>query len=246
MSTAALPAPGLDRLTRVELRKMLDTRAGTWLAAAVLLLTAGLVVLVVLTGNESDHVLDQMLNAAVAPASLLLPIVGILLVTSEWSQRTTLTTFALVPRRGRVIAAKVLASVALSLVAFGFAVVAAVVGTALSGDGAWTLEAGFGAQIAVYLVASTLIGTAVGAALLRSAPAIVIYFALPIAWAVLTQSIHALDDAGRWLDLSQTIGNMTEHPLTGTEWARVATSLLLWLALPLAIGTWRIVRGEVN
>ena len=63
-----------------------------------------------------------------APASVLLPIVGILLVSSEWSQRTGMVTFALVPRRGRVIAAKLLASVVLSLVALALCIVVAVVG----------------------------------------------------------------------------------------------------------------------
>ena len=42
-------------------------------------------------------------------ASVLLPIVPILLMTSEWSQRTALSTFALVPVRERVIGAKLLA-----------------------------------------------------------------------------------------------------------------------------------------
>ena len=60
--------------------------------------------------------------------TLLLPIVGILLVTSEWSQRTAQVTFTLVPRRGRVLAAKVSASVVLALVAFALALVLAVAG----------------------------------------------------------------------------------------------------------------------
>jgi ABC-2 type transport system permease protein len=44
-----------------------------------------------------------------------------LLQQPEWTQRTGLTTFALVPERGRVIAAKVIAALALALggVAFG-------------------------------------------------------------------------------------------------------------------------------
>ena len=38
------------------------------------------------------------------PMTVILPIIAILSVTSEWSQRTGLTTFTLVPHRGRVIA----------------------------------------------------------------------------------------------------------------------------------------------
>ena len=70
---------------------------------------------------RQDQTLARCSSIAVAPASILLPIVGILLVTSEWSQRTALITFALVPDRGRVLAAKLLASVVLSLVALASA-----------------------------------------------------------------------------------------------------------------------------
>ena len=44
--------------------------------------------------------------------TVILPIIAILSVTSEWSQRTGLTTFTLVPHRGRVMLAKALAAVA--------------------------------------------------------------------------------------------------------------------------------------
>jgi ABC-2 type transport system permease protein len=101
-----LARPGLARLTAVELRKMTDTRAGFWLQLAVGLLTVAVVAADCLWGRAQDHTLREMLAVAVAPASVLLPVVGILLVTSEWSQRTGMVTFALVPRRGRVMAAK--------------------------------------------------------------------------------------------------------------------------------------------
>ena len=47
-----------------------------------------------------------------------------------------------------------------------------------------------------------------------------------------------------WLDSSRTIGPMIEQVLSATDWAKVATTLLLWLVLPLAIGLWRISRGD--
>ena len=34
--------------------------------------------------------------------------------------------------------------------------------------------------------------------------------------------------------------------MSATEWARTATSLALWLLLPLAIGWWRVTRDEVR
>src|SRR5205814_2512849 len=96
--------PGIARLTAVELRKMTDTRAGFWLQLAVVALTVAVVVAACRFARPEDQTLRSMLAIAVAPASVLLPIVGILLVTSEWSQRTGMVTFALVARRVRVIA----------------------------------------------------------------------------------------------------------------------------------------------
>jgi hypothetical protein len=34
--------------------------------------------------------------------------------------------------------------------------------------------------------------------------------------------------------------------MNATEWARVGTTLVLWLLVPAAIGLWRIARSEVD
>ena len=73
--------PGLARLTAVELRKMTDTRAGFWLLAGVVALTAVAVVLLLIVGDEADKTFENVLALAVQPAAMLLPIVGILLVS---------------------------------------------------------------------------------------------------------------------------------------------------------------------
>jgi ABC-2 type transport system permease protein len=39
---------------------------------------------------------------------------------------------------------------------------------------------------------------------------------------------------------------MTEHLMSGTEWARAGTTLAVWMVLPLAIGLWRILRSEIR
>ena len=43
--------------------------------------------------------------------TVILPIIAVLSVTSEWSQRSGLTTFTLVPHRGRVVLAKAIVAV---------------------------------------------------------------------------------------------------------------------------------------
>ena len=57
----------------------------------------------------------DFVGAAAFLTSFLLPVLGIMLVTTEWSQRTAMVTFALEPRRPLVIAAKALVGVLLTL-----------------------------------------------------------------------------------------------------------------------------------
>jgi ABC-2 type transport system permease protein len=240
--------PGLARLTAVELRKMTDTRAGFWLQLAVVVLTIIVVAVTCVFGEAKDQTLRVMLSIAVAPASILLPIVGILLVASEWSQRTAMVTFALVPRRPRVLAAKLLASVVLSLVALALCLVVAAVGTAVAAPGienTWALPVGLLGQHVVSLATGMIGGVALGAALLASAPAIVLSFVLPIAWAIVGR-LAGLDAVARWLDGTYSLAPMTEHLMSPMEWARAGTTLALWMLLPLLIGLWRIVRGEIR
>jgi len=79
---------------------MVDTRAGLWMLLGIAGLTVVTALISVLTGHAEDHTLRQILSNCVQPAVVLLPVMGVLLVSSEWSQRTALITFTLVPRRG--------------------------------------------------------------------------------------------------------------------------------------------------
>ncbi|HTT94932.1 MAG TPA: hypothetical protein VMF55_09680 [Solirubrobacterales bacterium] len=239
--------PTLARLTRVELRKMVDTRSGFWLQLAVLGLTAVTVVITVIAGHEDDMTYRHIFANALFPAGILLPVVGILLVSSEWSQRTALVSFALVPERERLIAAKVLAGIVLGLLATAFAAVVAAIGTAVASPDVahvWTIPVGLIGQDVVYVVTAMVIGVGFGAALLASAPAIVLYFGLPAALGALG-SIHALHGTVEWIS-SGSLEPLTEQVLNGHEWAQVAVTLVLWMALPLAIGTWRITKRDLS
>ena len=89
--------PGLGRLVAVELRKMVNTRAGFWLQIAMVALTVVVVAVRSVVGDAADHTFASVLDVGLQPAAVLLPVAGILLVTSEWSQRTGMITFALVP-----------------------------------------------------------------------------------------------------------------------------------------------------
>ena len=239
--------PGLGRLVAVELRKMVDTRAGFWLQIAMVALTAVVVARRVF-GEGGDHTFAGVLDVGLQPAAVLLPITGILLVTSEWSQRTGMITFALVPVRSRVLGAKLIASLvlAVAMLVVSVAIVAAGVLVASPGvDGTWSDAAPLIGQSAVYLTAGMITGVALGAILLASAPAIVVLFALPTAWmAVVSLSFFA--DVAPWVSTGRALSPMQEEVMSATQWAHVGTALALWMLLPLLIGTWRITRREVS
>ena len=239
--------PGLGRLVAVELRKMVDTRAGFWLQVATVAITVVAVIVACVVG-DADLTFQSVLNVGLQPAAILLPVVGILLVTSEWSQRTGMITFALVPVRSRVFGAKLIASVVLAvpMLVMSVAVVAAGVLVASPGvDGTWSDAAPLIGQSAVYLTAGMITGVALGAILLASAPAIVLLFPLPTAWmAVVSLSFFA--DVAPWVSTARALSPMQEEVMSATQWAHVGTALALWMLLPLLIGTWRITRREVS
>ena len=239
--------PGLGRLVAVELRKMVNTRAGFWLQLATVAITALVVIVRAVVGDAADHTFASVLGLGLQPAAVLLPVVGILLVTSEWSQRTGMITFALVPVRSRVLGAKLIASLvlAVAMLVMSVAVVAAGVLVASPGvDGTWSDAAPLIGQSAVYLTAGMITGVALGAILLASAPAIVVLFALPMAWmAVVSLSFFA--DVAPWVSTARALSPMQEEVMSATQWAHVGTALALWMLLPLLIGTWRFTRREI-
>ena len=260
MSTTTLPIamglhpagvhlrPGLGRLVGVELRKMFNTRAGFWLQVATIALTVIAVIVRTVVGDAADHSFAEVLNIAVRPAAVLLPIAGILLVTSEWSQRTGMITFTLVPRRSRVLATKLIASLilALAMLVMSVTVAAAAVLIASPGiDGTWAHLAPLIAQSALYLTTGMAIGVAFGAILLASTPAIVVLVTLPASWAALA-SLSYFDRVAPWLDTSRALDPLPNEVLNATQWAHAATALALWMLLPLAIGFWRITQREVS
>jgi ABC-type transport system involved in multi-copper enzyme maturation permease subunit len=251
--TPAAPAgrdrrPGLARLTKVELRKMVDTRSGFWLLLAVAALTLVAVLITALFAHEDQRTFRHILSNGLQPAGILLPVVGILLVSSEWSQRTALVSFALVPERGRLIAAKVLAGIVLGLAATVVALLVAVLGTALASTDAphpWSLPLGILLQDFVYVITAMIIGIGFGVALQSSAPAIVLYFALPVAFAALG-SIHALSGVIDWINTAEALEPLTTEVMSGHQWAQGLVALALWIGVPFTIGMWRLTRRDVG
>lgn len=242
------PIP-MTRLVKVELRKMVDTRAGKWLLVAIALLTAATLTIFLLAAAAKDHTFTNAVGAAAIPQGILLPVLGILLVTSEWGQRTGMVTFTLVPHRGRVLGAKVAAAVVLGLaamvLAIGLASLAAAVGGA---DNAWQgIDTQSLLQYGLLEVLGVIGGLVFGLLFLNTAAAIVVSFALPIAFSVLTGLWSAMHDAQPWVNPSTAQAPLQRGlHLSGTEWQQLAVSSLIWVLLPFVLGMWRVLRAEVK
>ena len=115
-----------SRLLQVEFRKSWDTRASFWLLFCIgaIVLIAELIAAIV-TGVQDVKDVEFGTFATVAGfiSQLLLPVLGIMLVTSEWSQRTAMVTFSLEPRRGRVVEAKMIVGLIWTALTVAFALV---------------------------------------------------------------------------------------------------------------------------
>ena len=249
-ATAASTAPSLATLVRVELRKSYDTRAGRWLLVVIELASLA-VVAISLFVDDAPKTFADYFSFTQLPVGILLPVLGILLVTSEWSQRTAMTTFSLVPRRSRVLTAKVLASVVLGVLGVAAAAIASVLATVLTPmftdlDMDWGVSGAQVGQVLLVQVLFVLSGVAFGMLLLSSPLAIVLYFVLPTVFTILVNLVSALDWVRDWLDLGTTTMPMFEGDLDGQGWVQVGTSAALWIVLPMVIGWIRIERSEIS
>ena len=126
-SSAHGPIP-FTRLVRVEWAKATDTRAARWLLALVALSTAGMMLAPILAPTRFDQTSSSYLEVAAVTLVILLPVVAILMLTGEWSQRSVFTTFTQEPRRIRVVNAKLAVSMVLVSCAAVFGGVVTVAG----------------------------------------------------------------------------------------------------------------------
>lgn len=239
------PIP-FPRLVRVEWAKATDTRAARWLLALVGLSTAGLMLVPVIGPTNFPQTHASYLRVAALGLTILLPVVAILLLTGEWSQRTVITTFTQEPRRLRVLNAKVAASVMLGCGAavLGGVLSAAAVGLALASGRSIEADLSVGAVAGyvLFVLLNVLGGVALGALLQSSAVAIAASFALPAGFAVLGTASTLVSD---WIDMSSTWSSVLENDWSGHV-AQIAFSVVFWVAVPLAAGAVRTVRRDIG
>ncbi|MDT9591951.1 ABC transporter permease [Nocardioides zeae] len=248
------PRTPLTRLVGVELRKLVDTRSGRWL----LIIQAGLIVLgsAILAWAVRDGSVgffDFTANIGGAVTGILLPVMAIMSVTTEWSQRTNMATFTLEPRRPLVVVAKMVATVIAAVVSVVVAVGIGALGAALA--------AGFGATVdwdpnvegllgfTFAQVIGLLVGFAIGTLLLNTPAAIVTFFAyysiIPGIMIAAGQFFDWFEDLRPWIDFVSASGPLI-YGFDDIEWGHLATSGLLWFVLPLGLGILRMLRAEIK
>jgi len=243
------------RLVRVELRKSFDTRSGRWLLASLGLAAVLTTGAIIAWAPTSELAYSQFTLAIGVPMTIILPIIAVLSVTSEWSQRSGLATFTLVPHRGRLVLAKAVAAVLVTVpataVAFAVGAVGNVIGTALADvPTVWDqslVDVGYFAAGQTLLL---LVGFVLGALIRNSSGAIVAYmlyaFVVPGLLAFLAFNQAWFADARPWVDAKYNQDALLRGQLAGDGWSHLAVTSLVWLVVPMMVAVVNVLRSEVK
>ncbi|MGJ7439444.1 hypothetical protein [Aquipuribacter sp. MA13-6] len=262
MSTALNPDPAVDlapleikgpgpgTLVAVELRKSVDTLTGRWILGVTVALVVGALALALGFVAEAQWSLSTFAAYAALPLSLLLPVLGVLLVSGEFSQRTTLTTFALVPSRHRFVLAKTAAALVLAvlgaLVALLLSLVATGVATAIEPGTSWAVDWPVLAQLLVAQLVFVLVGVGFGLLAQNTPLGVVAYLLLPSLLSPVILLVPSLADIGVWIDLgTASFPLLAPEAMDAGEWARVGTTTALWAGVPFVLGWLRLLRREI-
>jgi len=245
------------------------------ITGGLLALVFAVILLVTALASDVRTTATDWLNILTIPVAMLVPVLAITIVTQEWSQRTAMVTFALEPNRLRIVMAKLVAVLALGfatiLLAFVLGMLGNVLGASIGGyDVTWNVTGRTLAWALVIQVLYLLMGFGFGLLLLSSPAAVAIYYVyvwileggvilpgimfglwLAFGWA---QAIFP------WISMRLSIlpfaldsGDVHSLHDSGVELhtgapgaARIVTSVLLWVGIPLVVGTWRMLRTEVK
>lgn len=256
--------PGPLGVARSEWTKIRSLRSTYWTLLVTAGLTIGLGSLFALGRTSGHEPIGPTFNAAGFPfnalflSQLAIGVLGVLIVTAEYSSGMIRTTFTAVPQRGLVLTTK---AVVFGLVTLAIAVVTAFVtffasqwilnrgshhlGVSLSSPSALRIVVG----AALYLTLCGLLGVAMGA-LLRSTPAAITalagaLFILPIMMNFLPTSWHR-DAIAKWLPSNAgfQIIEKVAQPLQFAPWVGLAV-LAGWVAVIFALALVLLRRRDV-
>jgi ABC-type transport system involved in multi-copper enzyme maturation permease subunit len=234
-------------LLGVELRKMTDTRASRWTLTSIL--TIALFTLGWKFAKADTPVTLREYAEGVVPAiAFLVPVVGLLAMSSEWSQRTALTTFTLAPRRLPVFAAKYVAALIVSLAVMATGLVVSAGVTVLAGvvhdTGASFAGAGEFLRSALIVVGLQMTMAAAFGALAGQTPlALVGFYIAPTVWGSAGTAIFG--DSAEWFDVFAAYGRLTSNePFESL--AQTVVSVAIWVVVPAVVGIARALRRDAK
>ncbi len=233
------------RLSLVEVRKVFTTLGSRTFLIVVASLGAVIAVAVGFLGD------DQQVNAAAVLTvlglmfTIAMPVVGVLIFTSDWQHREIGSIFLAQPRRSRSFVAKLIASLLVTALllaaAAGIASVLSVgVGVLLQRPLIWTGLDEAVPQLLAGSFVGVLAGAALGAALQNAIGAISLCFLQTLLIDPLLGFVPA--GVGPYL----MTGSITSFVTGAGALVPFVTAGLLWLAAPLAIGLVRHRLGEVS
>ncbi len=249
------PGIPLSRLISTELRKMFDTRSGFWLMAGIAILALLATIAVIAFSSRDGLTYTSFATAIGFPMTVVLPVIAILSVTSEWSQRSGLTTFTLIPHRERVILAKAIACVGVGVAAIPLAFAVGALGNTAGANIAgiqtvWDLTATNVLTVILANVLGLLVGFMLGVMIRNSAGALVGYFVYSFVLPTLSVLLAASQDwfhrLQPWIDFKYAQGTLIDGTVTSQQWAHLGVAGAIWLVIPLSIGLRLVMKAEVK
>ena len=257
MARVAFQRVPLTRVTAVELRKMFNTRSGFWLMASIVIASVVATAAIISFAPDDELTYSTFGSAIGFPMAVILPMIALLSVTSEWSQRSGLTTFTLVPHRGRVIMAKAISSITVGvvsmLVALAIGAVGNLVGTAITGTTPiWDIAFSDALFVVLGNVSGLLSGFMLGMLIRNSPGALAAYFVYALVLSGLFELLSASQEWFRdlrpWVDIGFAQAPLFEFDssISGEQWANIGVTGLTWLVIPMVIGLRLVMRSEIK
>jgi len=262
---ASGPGIPFSRLVKVEWRKMTDTRAGRTLVivtAGILTFAIAIMLLIAALDDNFNATAVDFAGVLQFISLLIVPVFAIMITTSEWNQRTHLTTFTLEPQRSRVLTAKLVAVLLFGVATMAFAVALGAVGNAATSlfgfDPVWN----FGVDDLVWSLILQLVlllsAFGLGLALLNTAAAVAVFYVAAImlrfiVYPILFGFVDGFLNVAPYIDaffgivVAQEGTNLDSDTVSGVaRFAPAVVSVLIWVGVPTVIGWLRATRSEVK
>ncbi len=247
LRTGAIRPQRFTRLFQVEFRKLLDNRSGKAILGIALAAPVIALTWLLIQGTGGDE--SWRAYAQFTPAlGLIIPLIGLFAMTSEWTQRTALSTFTLSPRRGRVLAAKFAASFTLAMavvaVTVGLTAGATVLGGVIHGQTpSFEFFGGDVRGLVILTALQVIMAAGFGALAAQTAVAVAAFLVAPTLWAVVGNAVFGVN--AQWLHVFHAYDRLSgDQPFT--ELPQTLTAIAVWVVLPTTIGVWRSLRREVK